>query len=80
MPKKCIQKLKLDNPNKIIIGHLNINSIRYKFDFLKEIIGDNIDILLISETKIDASFPVGQFIISRFHTPLGKIETIKGVV
>ena len=77
-PKKRIQKLKLDNPNKIIIGHLNINSIRYKFDFLKEIIGDNIDILLISETKIDDSFPVGQFIISRFHTPFRKDRNDKG--
>ena len=64
--------------HKIIIGHLNINSIRYKFDFLKEIIGDNIDILLISETKIDDSFPVGQFIINRFHTPFRKDRNDKG--
>ena len=43
-PKGRLRKLKLDNPNKIVIGHLNINSIRQKFVFLKEIIGDNVDI------------------------------------
>ena len=30
---------------------------------------ENIDILLISETKIDDSFPVGQFIIDDFSPP-----------
>ena len=33
-PKDLLKKLKHDNPNKIIIGHLNINSIRFKFEFL----------------------------------------------
>ena len=60
-PKDRLRKLKLDNPNKIVIGHLKINSIRQKFVPLTEIIGDNIDILLISETKINSTFPVGQF-------------------
>ena len=27
-PIVCLRKQKLDNPNKIVIGHLNINSIR----------------------------------------------------
>ena len=42
--------------NHIIIAHLNINSIRNKFDMLKEIIGNTIDILLMSETKLDNTF------------------------
>ena len=82
-PKVRLRKLKLDNPNKIVIGHLNINSIRQKFVPLKEIIDDNIDILLISETKINPTFPVGQFTINRFHIPFRedrndtpKIDTI----
>ena len=33
-PKHLLKKLKHDNPNKITIGHLNINSIRLKFEFL----------------------------------------------
>ena len=30
-PKELIRKLKADDPDKLIIGHLNINSIRNKF-------------------------------------------------
>ena len=40
-----------------------------KFDCLSEQVKGNIDILLISETKIDDSFPVGQFIIDGFSSP-----------
>ena len=54
---------------KIIIAHLNINSIRNKFEMLCEFIKGNVDILLISETKIDESFPTSQFIIPGFSTP-----------
>ena len=46
-------RLRLKNLDRIIIGHLNINSIRYKINGLKLMIKDNIDILVISETKID---------------------------
>ena len=41
------------NINKIIFGHLNINSIRNKFEFLVTSIENKIDILIITETKID---------------------------
>jgi hypothetical protein len=35
-------------------AHLNINSLRYKFDEIKEVLTDNIvDLLIISETKLD---------------------------
>ena len=50
--------------SKIIVGQLNINSIRNKFDFLAQQVKGNIDILMISETKLDESFPVGQFLIN----------------
>ena len=69
-PKDLLKKLKYDNPNKIIIGHLNINSIRSKFEFLKELIDNNIDIFLISETKLNYTFPSGQFLINGYHVPL----------
>ena len=62
-PKSVLKKMKHSNPNKIVIGHININSIWQKFIFLKDIIGRNIDILLTSETKLDSSFPDGQFYI-----------------
>ena len=59
--KSVLKKMKHSNPNKIIIGHININSIRQKFIFLKNFIGRNINILLTSETKLDSSLPNGQF-------------------
>ena len=57
------------NLNKLIIAHLNVNSLRNKFELLKEQIQDNIDILMIYETKIDASFPIGQFFLNGYSTP-----------
>ena len=68
-PKYDIRRLKLSNSNKIILGYLNINSVRSKFECLRDIINNNIDILLISETKLDVTFPVGQFLINGFHSP-----------
>ena len=53
--------MRLKNLNKLIIGHLNINSIRGKFEALKEFVKNNLDILVVSETKLDHTFPVNQF-------------------
>ena len=47
----------------MIFGHLNINSLRNEFEDLKEIIKQNVDILIISETKLDACVPTNQFSI-----------------
>ena len=49
------EKLKsprIANLNRIIIAQININSIRNKFDALASSIRGNVDILMISETKI----------------------------
>ena len=43
---------------------------RNKFDTLADQIKGNVDILLISYTKLDESFPVDQFKIPGFTTPL----------
>ena len=52
-----------------MIRHLNINSIRNKFDLLKKIVAEDIDILMITETKLDDSFPGSQFLIQGFFRP-----------
>ena len=56
-PFITLTNLRLKYLDKIIIGHLNINSIRHKINLLQPMTEDNIDILVISETKIDNSFP-----------------------
>ena len=64
-----LTSLRKDNLSKLIFAHLNINSIRNKFDNLSKLIRGKVDILLISETKIDDSFPEGQFVIDGFSKP-----------
>ena len=59
----------LKNFNKLIISHLNINSLRKKFEFLISLIKDNLDILMISEWKLDQSLPTNQFMINGFSAP-----------
>ena len=56
------------NLHRIMIASYN-DSIRNKFDALVNWIRDNIDILMISETKFDDGFPTRQFLIKVFTTP-----------
>ena len=42
---------------------------RHKFEFLAEIIRGKIDILTVSERKINESFPLGQVKINGFNAP-----------
>ena len=51
-----------------IIAQININSIRNKFELLVPQIASDIDALMISETKIDESFPASQFLIDGFSS------------
>ena len=57
------------NLNKLVVAHLNINSLRLKFDSLGQKITGNVNILMISETKLDNSFPEGQFWIEGYSKP-----------
>ena len=68
-PKKILKNLRLKNVNRLICAQLNINALRNKFESLIYIINNNIDILMISETKLDPSFPTGQFHIHDFSEP-----------
>ena len=70
--------MKIQCPEKMIVGHLNINSIRNKSDALSFIIDTNIDILLISETKLDDSFSSAQFRLKEFSTPYRLDRNSKG--
>ena len=55
------------NPKNIIMGHLNINSLRNKFESIKPIISPNFGIFLLSETKLDKSFLNNQFSINGYR-------------
>ena len=55
-----------ENYENLIIGHLNIKSIRNKFEMVAEIIKD-FDIFLISESKLYSTFPNAQLRITGFR-------------
>ena len=50
----------------VIISYININEIHNKFSGFSEVISDLVDVLVITKTKIDSSFPTNQFIINGF--------------
>ena len=64
-----LNSLRNKNVNNIIIAQLNINSITHKFDQLSFIIQGNVDVLLVSETKLNETFPTDQFHIAGYSQP-----------
>ena len=63
-----LKNLHVNYSNKIVMRHLNINSIRNKFQLLSSLTTGKIDILMISETKLDATFPSNKFFIQGYST------------
>ena len=61
-----LRTFRIKYPSNVIIDHLNINSIRKKFELLSFLIGGKVGILLIIETKIDGTFPTSQFLMSGY--------------
>ena len=64
-----LNNVRKDNVNNVIIACLNINSLANKFDQLTTVINDNIDILVLVETKLYDTFPESQFFINGFSKP-----------
>ena len=62
---KEIQQQRVDNTKSIIVGHLNINSIRNQFISAESIV-KVFDFFLILESKLDSTFPMNQFHIFGF--------------
>ena len=64
-----LKNIRINNMKNVIIGQLNINSIRNKFESLAELMRGNLDILVITETKLDHTFPDKQFLIPGYRKP-----------
>ena len=81
-PYLLLKQLKLQNVNRIIYAHININSLRYKFEQLKSMITSVMDILVITETKLGESFTEAQFLINGFSKPyrLDRDENGGGII
>ena len=57
------QTFPIKYPSNTIIGQLNINYVKSKVELFSFFIGGTVDILLLSETKIDDTFPTSQFLL-----------------
>ena len=77
-PLLKIKNLRLSNVNRVIIDTLNINSLTNKFDQLKEIVLKYIDILVITKTKLDDTFPNAQFLVPGFSKTFRFYRNRKG--
>ena len=69
-PFAILKDLKEKNSERPVIAHLNINSLSPKFEPLTEMVKDSIDFLLVTESKLDDTFPMGQFQIEGFSRPI----------
>ena len=67
--KTTISEYRIKNKDKVVLATLNINSLRNKLSSLTEIVSNNLDVMIIEETKLDASFPNGQFIVPGYKQP-----------
>ena len=66
-PLKFREKYK----KQFIFGHLNVNSFRWKFyEASNELLSNHVmDLAFFSESKLDSSFPPGQFSVPGFRDP-----------
>ena len=55
--------------DKLVTAHTNSNSLRKKVELLTDKTKGNVDIFLISKTKVDKSFRSSQFKIDGFSNP-----------
>ena len=60
--------LHVNYSNNIIMGHLNINSVRNKFELTSSVMDGKIDFPMISEAKLDLTFPTNQFFTQGYST------------
>ena len=65
---QILHDLRLKYPRNLLIGYLNINSLRNKIIDFREIISYlQLDYFVLSETKINDSFPSAQFDMSGYE-------------
>ena len=55
--------------NENFFAHLNINSLRNILDQTRDMIKGHNGVLMISESKLENSFPDGQFLIEGYSAP-----------
>ena len=62
-----MKKLTAKHPKIILFGHLNLNSLRNKLEYLEEIIKNMFDVFPVPECKLDLPFSDTQFQIANYN-------------
>ena len=78
--KEVLVSLRKSNLNRIILAHLNINSIPNKFNLLAECVSGNVDIIIFLKLKSVKHFQRGSFMLMDTNLPIDWIEIANGVV
>ena len=68
----ALTEIRIKNLKQLIIAHLNINLLGNKFDLLTILVQDKIDILMVTESKLDDTFPDFQFHVPGYKVPFCK--------
>ena len=68
----ALTEIRIKTPKQRIIAYLSINLLRNKFHQLEILVQDEIDILVVTESKLDDTFPDSQF-----HIPEHKVPFLK---
>ena len=68
----ALTEVRIKNPKQLIIVYLKINSSKNKFDQLKILVQDKIDSLVVTEIKLDDTFPNSQFHMPGYKIPFCK--------
>ena len=78
--KTKLKDIRITNLNRIVISHININSIRNKFELLAEAVMENVDVLMVTETKmINLSQQANLFyLVSLHHIVLTELKREEG--
>ena len=64
---KTLRGLRSKHPKNVFLGHLNVNSLRNKFESLNKLIKGTFDIFHVSESKLDFIFSDNKFSIPGYH-------------
>ena len=67
-PEDILMNLRTLKESGVTIAHLNINFLYNKFEGLKLLVQNKIDILVLSETKLDDTYTTKQFMIEGFSS------------
>ena len=68
-PEDILMDMRTLKRSGVTIAHLNINFLYNKFEGLKLLVQNKIDILVLSETKLNDTYTTNQFMIEGFSSP-----------